>query len=608
MNNTSTISTTGALGNWGWKASHEQISIYFVTFLTLLALVLVLSRCLHRTPKLASILPEAGMVILVGIFFGSLIHIMLGDVKQLNTIDDTNDDLNDDALNENNIDAAEEEVLSFDPTVFFMVFLPPIIFNSGYNLRRELLIRHIRPIIMFSCLGTILSALLVAFILYSVTSKASSNFNPTLAELLTFGSLISATDPVSTLAVFQEKKVDPQLFMLVFGESVLNDAVGLILFNSFAKFVGHENTFETVALAALKFGLDFIFIFVGSFVLGMVSGILVGLLLKVANMQSFHVLELSLYVLVMYVPFFIADVIGLSSIVTILFTGISAKSYAQPNLSRQTDSVADSFFRVTAHLAETSIFLEMGLSVFGLFTSGEGKLHFRFIAWALLACLVGRAIFIYPFSWWHNRSILKYHCYLSEHHLNESQDDKDYTNIQHKSNFIISSNLQHMIWFSGLRGAVAYACAKSFPNNLNHRKDFVITTIVIVLVTVFLFGGTTEIALRLLRIDINVDEEKYRLDDNDQWMGMFHSFEKKYILPCILKGDSHLDDLTLEVSGESLSKNPRGPLSDIVDQSQTSNSNSNNDTNQSNGNNYVNVGTMKAELELREMKCAPFIT
>eukprot|EP00957_Ditylum_brightwellii_P136882 10438634-Ditylum_brightwellii.AAC.1 len=50
-------------------------------------------------------------------------------------------------------------------------------------------------------------------------------FDPSFAELLTFGGLISATDPVSTLAIFQAKRVDPHLFYLVFGESVLNDAV-----------------------------------------------------------------------------------------------------------------------------------------------------------------------------------------------------------------------------------------------------------------------------------------------------------------------------------------------------------------------------------------------
>ena len=69
----------------------------------------------------------------------------------------------------------------------------------------------------------------MAFFLQFVRSmgwmEGRESFHPTFTELLTFGALISATDPVSTLAVFQAKRVDPQLFYLVFGESVLNDAV-----------------------------------------------------------------------------------------------------------------------------------------------------------------------------------------------------------------------------------------------------------------------------------------------------------------------------------------------------------------------------------------------
>ena len=63
---------------------------------------------------------------------------------------------------------------------------------------------------------------------------------------LTFGALISATDPVSTLAVFQELRVDPTLFYIVFGESVLNDAVGIVLFRTFSKFVGFSRSAGTI--------------------------------------------------------------------------------------------------------------------------------------------------------------------------------------------------------------------------------------------------------------------------------------------------------------------------------------------------------------------------
>jgi len=51
----------------------------------------------------------------------------------------------------------------------------------------------------------------------------------TLIESFAFGSLISAVDPVATLAIFHALDVEPVLYMLVFGESVLNDAVSIVL-------------------------------------------------------------------------------------------------------------------------------------------------------------------------------------------------------------------------------------------------------------------------------------------------------------------------------------------------------------------------------------------
>merc|ERR1711988_1358947 len=63
---------------------------------------------------------------------------------------------------------------------------------------------------------------------------------------------------------------------------------------------------------------------------------------------------------------------------------------------------------------------------------------------------------------------------------------------------------------------VAYACARSFPNTYGHQKEFIVTTMVIVLVTVFVFGCTTEYLLDHLQIETNVDEEQYMMKQQQQ--------------------------------------------------------------------------------------------
>lgn len=380
---------------------------------------------------------------------------------------------------------------------------------------QELFFRHITPICLLAFVGTLVSAGSIALVLQlAKVARLTGSFRPTFTELLTFGGLISATDPVSTLAVLQSKRVDPQLFYLVYGESVLNDAVGLVLFNGLAKLVRRNNQLGTVAITVVQFFVDFLVSFVGSLALGCLSGIVAAFAFKIVDMRSTPLLELSLYVLIMYVPYLMAETMSLSGIVTILFTGITARRYVVPNLSESTKTSADILFRLAAHLAETSIFLELGLSVFAL--AGGGHFVWRFILWSLLACLVGRALNVYPIVFLCNKFLRRSHTNQQEadhttvasSEMSERQDVYADIAPQALDQFIPSST-SHMVWFSGLRGAVAYACVRTFPVTFGHRRQFVVATMSIVLVTVFLMGGATEAALWVLKINTNVDEDHY---------------------------------------------------------------------------------------------------
>lgn len=342
--------------------------------------------------------------------------------------------------------------------------------------------------------------------------------------------MVSATDPVSTLAVFQVKKVDPHLFYLVFGESVLNDAVGLVLFKTTSKLVGHEDSLVRVANVVLEFLFDFSIGFIGSMVLGLVAGLTIALFLKAVDMRSAPQLELGLYAIIMYLPFFLAELLGVSGIVTILFTGISARRYATHNLSEWTEETALRLFHLVAHLAETAIFLEVGLC-FVTFVQNFAA-HWKFAALSVVACLIGRAMHVYPLRMMYNHSLRR-----KEHveHFNasfaleaspEGSENDGPGNQPHgavsmgdisapskRRDLAIPNNTAHMLWFSGLRGAVAYSCSKEFPDVFGNRSAFVFTTMFVVLFTVFVFGCSTELALNVLGIETNVDEAKY-MDEN----------------------------------------------------------------------------------------------
>lgn len=101
-----------------WSAS-DSVSAYLVFFSALLAVVLVLSKYLHESPVLSSILPEAGLILLVGMFAGFVVDFFFEDQIQNAAGDDADDD------------SVAQKMLSFSPEIFFLALLPPIIFNSG---------------------------------------------------------------------------------------------------------------------------------------------------------------------------------------------------------------------------------------------------------------------------------------------------------------------------------------------------------------------------------------------------------------------------------------------------------------------------------------------
>ena len=110
------------------EAHTKNVSVYFLFFASLLSIVLILSKELHRRPKLNSILSEAALTLLFGMFVGFFVenYIVKYEVQS-----------DDDGL------TVADSLVSFQQGVFFMALLPPILFNSGYQLRRELFYRHI---------------------------------------------------------------------------------------------------------------------------------------------------------------------------------------------------------------------------------------------------------------------------------------------------------------------------------------------------------------------------------------------------------------------------------------------------------------------------------
>lgn len=90
-------------------------------------------------------------------------------------------------------------------------------------------------IFMFAFLGTFISIITVSLLTFALGQVGWAN-EFSMKESWAFGSLISATDPVSVLAIFKEIGADPHLYSLIFGESILNDAVSMVMYKTVLSF------------------------------------------------------------------------------------------------------------------------------------------------------------------------------------------------------------------------------------------------------------------------------------------------------------------------------------------------------------------------------------
>jgi NhaP-type Na+/H+ or K+/H+ antiporter len=279
----------------------------------------------------------------------------------------------------------------------------------------------------------------------------------------------------------------------------------------------------------LQFLFDFAFGFIASMLLGTIVAIGIAFLLKYIDLRKTPMLELCFYIGIMYFPYVVAEILHLSGIVSILFSGIVARQYAVPNLSETTAANADTIIRLTAHVTETIVFLELGMSIVGI--TGRGYFDFGFISFALMSCFIGRACNIYPITFAYNWAVSgrnktqaanddsKTNMMMNEDKATEmvqvggggstdSDTDTDKDMDRSVSDSVeIPMEMAHMLWFVGLRGAVSYALVKTFPGP-NHNT-FAAATMFIVLFTTFVFGGTAELALRTNGISVGVDELKY---------------------------------------------------------------------------------------------------
>ncbi|KAH9641657.1 hypothetical protein HF086_005103 [Spodoptera exigua] len=158
----------------------------------------------HMAPKLSKMFPESCLLIFVGVLIGALL-----------------------------LSTHSVHVQPLTPDTFFLYMLPPIILDAGYFMPNRLFFDHLGTILLFAVVGTVFNTLTIGASLWACGQTGMFGCTTPLLDMLLFAALISAVDPVAVLAVFEEIHVDEVLYIVVFGESLLNDAVTVVLYHMF---------------------------------------------------------------------------------------------------------------------------------------------------------------------------------------------------------------------------------------------------------------------------------------------------------------------------------------------------------------------------------------
>ncbi|CAI4038308.1 hypothetical protein SMKI_04G6510 [Saccharomyces mikatae IFO 1815] len=446
----------------------EEMFSSWALFIMLLLLISALWSSYYLTQKRIRAVHETVLSIFYGMVIGLIIRMSPGHYIQ--------------------------DTVTFNSSYFFNVLLPPIILNSGYELNQVNFFNNMVSILIFAIPGTFISAVVIGIILYIWTFLGLESIDISFADAMSVGATLSATDPVTILSIFNAYKVDPKLYTIIFGESLLNDAISIVMFETCQKFHGQPATFSSVFEGAGLFMMTFSI----SLLIGVLIGILVALLLKHTHIRRYPQIESCLILLIAYESYFFSNGCHMSGIVSLLFCGITLKHYAYYNMSRRSQITIKYIFQLLARLSENFIFIYLGLE---LFTEVELVYKPLLIIVAAISICVARWCAVFPLSqfvnWIYRVKTIRSMSGITGENISVPDE--------------IPYNYQMMTFWAGLRGAVGVALALGIQGE--YKFTLLATVLVVVVLTVIIFGGTTAGMLEVLNIKTGCISEEDTSDD-----------------------------------------------------------------------------------------------
>jgi len=343
------------------------------------------------------------------------------------------------------------------PDVILILFLPALLFEGSAQINIRRLRQDLGPVLILASVGVLIATVFTGYVLHWAMGL------PLLVTLL-FGAIISATDPISVLAIFKELSVAKRLSLLVESESLVNDGTAAVLF---------QVLLAGVLTGQLRIGSGAAHFF-GEVFGGTAIGLALGYLMSFITMQiDDPQIEITLTTILAYGSYMLANQLHVSGVLATVVAGITVGNVgAKLGMSARTRIALWSFWEYFAFVINSVLFLLIGIEV----RIGELARRWPVILLAICTVLLGRAAAVYglvPLSNLFSRKI--------------------------------PMRWRHVLVWGGLHGSLSLALALSLSEGFPYRQDVLAFTFGVVAFSIAVQGLTMKPLLRLLKITADAE-------------------------------------------------------------------------------------------------------
>lgn len=338
--------------------------------------------------------------------------------------------------------------IPLDRTIILGLVVPPLIFEAAMHTRYEVFRKVRKTVLSLAIFGVLLSAVFSGFVL-------NTSLGLPLVVALTFGVIVSPTDPVSVVSILKRMKAPKGLTTILETEAYFNDATAVILFPVAISL--SFSPLQSVSLFAYTFGGG---VFIGLIISGMAE--------LLYRLITEPLAETTFTIAVLFGSYALAESLGMSGLVAVAIAGLyMGNRTMRIAMSRETRETMTKFWDVVTFMVTSFAFLLLGLKAdFSLLVA-----FFPFILAAFAAILLARVFSVYPIVG-----------------LAGLMGEK------------IPSSWTKVLAAAGLRGAVSVALALSLPESFPFRDGIVAMTFGVALVSLLLQGELLQIYLKRIRL------------------------------------------------------------------------------------------------------------